>query len=120
MSESDHTGLGDVLPRWDDILQHLESKAKDFPDLQTFLGPDEGFSKWYNRQIFPIHIIAFYLCPNNGHLNATPDSRLHLFNFFNQYAKSQADATILREEYVYYITQMAPFTFKIVFFIYHP
>lgn len=109
MSESDHAGLETVLPRWDSILQHLALHAKNIPELTTFLEPNHGFSERYKRQVDPIHIVAFYLTPNNRELNMTSTYRSQLFQFFNDYSRSNEEAKGLREEYCYYVTQHSPF-----------
>ena len=110
MSESNLAGLRTVIPRWEIIHQHLSVHARDFPELQTFLEPNEGFKKRYNRQIIPLHVVAFYLLPKNRQLNFDSNYQTQLFDFFAQYAKTEAETIVLREEYCYYISQMRPFS----------
>jgi Protein of unknown function (DUF 659) len=109
MSESGLAGLGTVIPRWEAILKHLSTHTNDFSELRTFLEPNEGFSKRYNRQVIPLHVVAFYLTPKNRQLNFDSNYQTQIFDFFARYANSEAEAMILREDYCYYISQIGPF-----------
>ena len=51
---------------------------------------------------------TFYLTPNNRELNMTSIYRSQLFQFFNDYSRSEEEAKGLCEEYCYYVTQYSP------------
>jgi len=62
MSKSGKSYLGHVLHRWKDIFKHLEINKLEFNEVNTFLS-DGIFTQRYNRQVFDIHIVAYYLIP---------------------------------------------------------
>jgi hypothetical protein len=80
------------------------SRVTNLPQTQRRL------AKRYKCQIIPIHFVAFYLLPKNRQLNFDSNYQTQLFNFFTRYAKTEAEAIILREEYCSYISQMGPFS----------
>lgn len=112
MSESGKSHLGTVIQRWETVIRHLNSQSRFYPQLQTFMEPNKGFAQRYARQVLPIHIAAYYLIPANRalsrQLDANPDYRVKLFDFFVDYSKSDEDAKALRIEYIHYVTQRSP------------
>jgi len=63
MSESNQAHLEKVLDRWAMIHMHLNQIKTDFPVLGEFLKTNGAFSSRYQRQVLPIHIVAFFLSP---------------------------------------------------------
>src|SRR5438046_1747866 len=64
MSESGKSHLGHVLHRWKDLFKHLRAKSIEHEELDAFVSRG-GFKYCYNLQVLPIHIVAFYLMPDN-------------------------------------------------------
>ena len=113
MSESDKSHLGTVIKRWDTIIQHLQSFARYYSDLDTFMVPEGGFSKRNERQIAFVHVAAYCLTPTNrallSELQQNQDYREQLFTFFSEYTNSSEESKQLQREYVYYTTQKRMF-----------
>jgi hypothetical protein len=70
MSESNHTTLGKVMPRWQNLWQELLRIVDLVPKLKDFIvsnNPDFSslFNARQNIQTLPIYIIAHYLDPIN-------------------------------------------------------
>jgi hypothetical protein len=102
MSESHGTHLGHVLDRWKNILSHLLKMQKDYPSLTDFVQTKRelgGYSYRYERQVRPIHIVAFYLSPENI-AHQPPDAHERtIFDFLDEYTPLDKRVQV-REEYI--------------------
>jgi hypothetical protein len=70
MSESNHATLGKVLPRWQNLQKELLEMIGLVPELEDFIissDPDflSPFDSRQNIQTLPIHIVAYFLDPQN-------------------------------------------------------
>jgi Protein of unknown function (DUF 659) len=111
MSESGRGHLGLVLHRWIDILKHLKRRIKDIPELEDFINENDGiFAKRYKRQVASIHIVAFYLRPDNRSISMTPEHEMVIYKFSKQYTKCEEDAHMFWAEFQAFRSQMAPFS----------
>jgi Protein of unknown function (DUF 659)/hAT family C-terminal dimerisation region len=115
MAESGKSHLGHVLNRWADILKHLRMKSIEHEELHAFIS-DGAFQERYNRQVLPIHIVAYYLMPattlHDIHNNSTAipiGFEEQITKFFNRYASSREQATLMVREFIRFRTQQAPF-----------
>ena len=115
MSESSKTHLGHVLHRWMNFLKHLQRKVKDFPELKEFISPrnpkEKGtFPYRYNRQVAPIHVLAYFLRPDTTQLPISAEHEEIIYDFFKQYTRSQDEETTLCQEFQAYRGKLEPFT----------
>jgi hypothetical protein len=70
MSESNHATLRKVLPRWQNLRKELLEMISLVPELKDFIissDPDllSPFDSRQNIQTLPIHIVAYFLDPQN-------------------------------------------------------
>jgi len=111
MSESSKGHLGLVLDRWIDILKHLKRRIKDIPELEDFTNENGGlFAQRYKRQVAPIHIVAFYLRPDNHSISITPEHEMVIYDFSKRYIECEEDAHTFWAEFQAFRSQMTPFS----------
>ena len=109
MSESNKTHLGTVVERWKGMYAHLMRMQRDFPVLSDFVQQDGIFSSRYQRQIIPIHIVAYYLTPTNYSLPIPLEFESKIFDFFVRYTDSADQAALIHSEFIQYRNQLSPF-----------
>jgi len=91
MSESSKGHLGHVLERWKAILKHLICKATDIPELTEFVKENGTFAKRFKRQVVPIHILAFYLRPDNVDVPMPVEHETICFQFLERFTQNRED-----------------------------
>ena len=112
MSESSKGHLGQVLERWKNILHHLKRMTNEYPELDEFVrvdGQAGTFASRYKRQVKPIHIVAFYLTPNNRGVTMTAEHKRNIFEFISEYASSSEQEKTMQNEFLYYLNQIKAF-----------
>jgi hypothetical protein len=111
MSESSNGHLGLVLGRWIKILKHLKRRVKDNPELDNFTNDsNSSFAQRYQRQVAPIHIVAYYLRPDNYNIPMSVEHETIVFNFSKQYTTSDEEANTIWAEFQAFHGRMAPFS----------
>ena len=114
MSESGKSHLGQVLSRWLDILDHLNTRSKtDFTiELGDFMSTDNGgFVQRYQRQVKPIHVTAYYLLPETQTKSITEHFDDQIQTFFRRYTTSAADYVTICFEFESFRAQEPPFEY---------
>lgn len=109
MSESSKGHLGQVLQRWIEILKHLKSKEMDIPELTEFVKEDGIFAKRFKRQVIPIHILAYYLRPDNIDIPMTAEHEMICFKFLEKFLPNTQDLHTAWAELQQFRGQIAPF-----------
>jgi len=77
--------------------------------LSDFVQQDGIFSSRYQRQIIPIHIVAYYLTPTNYSLLIPLKFESKIFDFFMRYMDSVDQAALIHSEFIQYRNQLSPF-----------
>lgn len=114
MSESGKSHLGHVLHRWADILKHLKAESIEHDELASFVN-NGAFTDRYNRQVLPIHIVAYYLMPEttvNDIAHNTPiplGFEMQITAFFRRYSSSEDEADLVIQQFMCFRAQEAPF-----------
>lgn len=115
MSESGKSHLGHVLDRWGEILKHLRMQSIEHEALHAFVS-DGAFSERYNKQVLPIHIVAYYLVPHttlNDIRNKVGPIPIGFENkitaFFHRYCSSEDNEQLIMREFVRFRDQQSPF-----------
>jgi Protein of unknown function (DUF 659)/hAT family C-terminal dimerisation region/BED zinc finger len=115
MSESGKSHLGHVLHRWKDILKHLRNRSWENEEIKSFV-EEGGFMARYNRQVFAIHITAFYLMPATAINDICNDSialpinfEIQITDFIKRYSPSAEAAKAAVREFMLFRTQQPPF-----------
>jgi len=109
MSESSKGHLGQVLQRWVEILKHLKCKETDIPELVEFVKEDGTFAKRFKRQVVPIHIIAYYLRPDNVNVPMTTEHEIICFKFLEKFLPNTQDLHVAWAELQQFRGQIVPF-----------
>jgi hypothetical protein len=109
MSESSKGHLGQVLQRWIEILKHLKCKETDIPELTEFVKEDGTFAKRFKRQVVPIHILAYYLHPDNVNVPMTAEHEMICFKFLENFLPIRQDLHTAWAELQQFRGQVAPF-----------
>ena len=102
MSESNHTHLGLIVQRWNDIENHLRS-IENRPEFawSTEIGNifqpriDKKGRKYkslwktqYEKQVIDIHFVAYHLDPNNCHVACNCPGLLLISKFLDSFTNS--------------------------------
>ena len=82
---------------------------REFPVLEDFLKEEGPFARRYQRQVFSIHIVAFFLFPINRNVLFSPDNETKLYQSFGQYTVSADNAKTIRIEFTHFRNQLPPF-----------
>jgi Protein of unknown function (DUF 659)/hAT family C-terminal dimerisation region len=110
MSESGKANIGQVFHSWMDITKHLRDATRQYPDeLEVFMLPEGAFSQRYRRQILDIHIVSYYLLPENRTQSITLQFDQQITAFFNRYSSSPEEAATLHAEFDSFRAQFTPF-----------
>ena len=109
MSESSKGHLGQVLQRWIEMLKHLKCKEIDISELTEFVKADGIFGKRFKRQVVPIHILAYYLRPDNVNIPMTAEHEIICFKFLEKFLPNTQDLHMAWVEFQQFREQIESF-----------
>jgi hypothetical protein len=107
MSESTHSTVGMVYPRWMEIRAHLEKFANPIHfafahDIQKYLDrTTNGWNSRFKRQVQVHHLLAYLLSPKNrtGFDQFSQSSQQRVSEFLDEYGGSETVNTFI--DYIY-------------------
>ena len=104
MSESNRANISQVYPRWLQIELHLTAIANSpnyfALDIQEYLNEvgtekignrtveKKGWTRRKRRQLTPIHLAAYFLHPENYHVELTPNQLSQMRKHFNRFTSN--------------------------------